>query len=274
MENMEDFEGIKRIKNTNNFSIEFIYNCLKQYEKAIGTVELEANTIIADVAGKYEIEIFLNNDSIVVQRRIEEGKKEDKINFGEELKSVDMSQADRMVEQIYDFLKTLSIDGKSKEPITGVKKIFYVKQKEGTFRNAFTVTTENGEEVYEIKGNKILKEFVVNNIKAKRKDVTIQFENYEQGKFTIVKSPYTVVKLQKQEDIKNLFTAKVDGKKIEVRADYSGNHYQVEVKNIVVGAIDSLNDKTKDSYRIEINSLDYEYLIVALTVIVDLDYEI
>ena len=127
MENMEDFEGIKRIKNTNNFSTEFIYNCLKQYEKAIGTVELEANTIIADVAGKYEIEIFLNNDSIVVQRRIEEGKKEDKINFGEELKSVDMSQADRMVEQIYDFLKTLSLDGKSKEPITGVKKIFYVK---------------------------------------------------------------------------------------------------------------------------------------------------
>ena len=166
MENMEDFEGIKRIKNTNNFSTEFIYNCLKQYEKAIGTVELEANTIIADVAGKYEIEIFLNNDSIVVQRRIEEGKKEDKINFGEELKSVDMSQADRMVEQIYDFLKTLSLDGKSKEPITGVKKIFYVKQKEGTFRNAFTVTTEKGEEVYEIKGNKILKEFVVNNIKA------------------------------------------------------------------------------------------------------------
>lgn len=224
--------------------------------------------------GKYEIEVYLNSDCIVVQRRIEEGQKEENINFGEDLKSVDMSQADRMVEQIYDFLKTLSPDGKSKEPITGVKKIFYVKQKEGTFKNVFSVTSENGEELYEIKGNKLLKEFVVNNLKAKRKDTTIQFENCEQGKFTIVKSPYTVVNLQKQDDIKKLFTAKVDGKIVEVRADYSGNHYQVEVKNIVVGAIDSLDDKTKDSYRIEINSLDYEYLVVALTVIVDLDYDI
>ena len=50
MENMEDFEGIKRIKNANNFSIEFIYNCLKQYEKAIGVVDFEENKIIADVA--------------------------------------------------------------------------------------------------------------------------------------------------------------------------------------------------------------------------------
>ena len=50
MENMEDFEGIKRIKNVNNFSIEFIYNCLRQYEKAIGVVDFEENKIIADVA--------------------------------------------------------------------------------------------------------------------------------------------------------------------------------------------------------------------------------
>ena len=58
--------------------------------------------------GKYEIEVYLNSDCIVVQRRIEEGQNEENINFGEDLKSVDMSQADRMVEQIYDFLKTLS----------------------------------------------------------------------------------------------------------------------------------------------------------------------
>ena len=50
MENMEDFEGIKRIKNVNNFSIEFIYNSLKQYEKEIGVVDFEENKIIADVA--------------------------------------------------------------------------------------------------------------------------------------------------------------------------------------------------------------------------------
>ena len=53
MENMEDFEGIKRIKNANNFSIEFIYNCLKQYEKAIGVVDFEENKI-------YSLDIFNN----------------------------------------------------------------------------------------------------------------------------------------------------------------------------------------------------------------------
>ena len=58
-------------------------------------------------------------------------------------------------------------------------------------------------------------------------------------------------------------------KNIVATADYTDNHYIVEINDIVVGAIDCLNANTKDSYRIEINNLEYEYLIIALTVIID-----
>ena len=45
-----------------------------------------------------------------------------------------------------------------------------------------------------------------------------------------------------------------------------------EVDDIVRGAIDSLTTDKRDSYRLEINDLDYEYLIIALTVIIDMNY--
>lgn len=272
MLDMKNFEGIKKIHNVNELEIEDIYEVLLEYKDAIGEkLELrEDERIIADVAGKYEIEIYLVGKYIVVERRIEEGFAEENIELGTDLKSVDMATADRMVDQIYDLLDTLSEDGSVKEPITGVKKVFFVSQHEGKLKNHFYITTEKHEKVYEVRENKILREFTVSNLVTKRKDVSIQYPNAELGKYTIVKTPYTVINFQKKTSgVKTTFTAKLNGKDISVKADYTDNHYVVEFNKIVVGAIDSLNAKTKDSYRIEINDTDYEYLIVALTVIID-----
>lgn len=273
MLDMKNFEGIKKVKNVSELGIEDIYKLLLQYEKQIGgTVKLkEDGKILADVDGKYEIGIYLSGKYIVVERKIESEFEKENIDLGTDLKSVDMAKADRMVDQIYDLLNTLSEDGKVLEPITGVKKVLFVNQNEGKLRNHFYFTNEFDERVYEIRENKLLKEFIVNNLISKRKDISIQYPNVELGKYTIVKSPYNIINFQKNDnDIKTEFRAKLNSKEIVVKADYSNNHYVVELNKIVIGAIDSLNDKTKDSYRIEINDLEYEYLIVCLTVIIDM----
>lgn len=273
MLDMKNFEGIKKVKNVSELGIEEIYKLLSQYEKQIGeTVKLkEDGKILADVDGKYEIEIYLSGKYIVVERKIESEFEKENIELGTDLKSVDMAKADRMVDQIYDLLNTLSEDGNVLEPITGVKKVLLVNQNEGKLRNHFYITNEFDERVYEIRENKLLKEFIVNNLISKRKDISIQYPNAELGKYTIVKSPYNIINFQRKDsEIKTVFTAKLNSKEIIVKADYSNNHYVVELNKIVIGAIDSLNDKTKDSYRIEINDLEYEYLIVCLTVIIDM----
>lgn len=272
MLDMKNFEGIKKIVNVNGLGIDDIYKILLEYKNEIGeSVELrEDGRILADVHGKYEIEIYLAGKYIVVERKIEEGFQKENIELGTDLKSVDMAKADRMVDQIYDLLNTLSEDGKVQEPITGVKHVLFVKQNEGKFKNHFYITNEKNENVYEIKENKLLKEFVIHNLISKRKDVSIQYPNADEGKYTIVKTPYTIINFQKKDyDVKTVYSAKLNMKDIVVKADYSDNHYSVEYNKIVIGAIDSLNDKTKDSYRIEVNDINYEYLIVALTVIID-----
>ena len=72
MLDMKNFEGIKKIVNINGLSIEDIYKILFEYKNEIGEqLELKADgRILADVDGKYEIEIYLAGKYIVVERRI------------------------------------------------------------------------------------------------------------------------------------------------------------------------------------------------------------
>ena len=273
---MNDFEGVKKILNDRKLTIQDLYELLKRYNNEIGNVELKENgKIIADVDGKYLIEIYIVGEFIKIERVIEKNHNEEKINLGTDLKSIDLSIADRMVEQIYDLIKSIDENGNPVEHITGVKKVLFVKQEEGRLRNHFYFTTQTGEKCYEIKENKILKDFTAMNSISRMQEFTIQYRDMLNGKYIIIKTPYTVIEISKNSDsLKTLFEGVVNTRKIKVEADYSNNHHLIEVDDIVVGAVDSLNSNTKDSYRVEVNDLNYEYLIVALTIIIDLNYDI
>ena len=273
---MNDFEGVKKILNDRKLTIQDLYELLKRYNNEIGNVELKENgKIIADVDGKYLIEIYIVGEFIKIERVIEKNYNEEKINLGTDLKSIDLSIADRMVEQIYDLIKSIDENGNPVEHITGVKKVLFVKQEEGRLRNHFYFTTQTGEKCYEIKENKILKDFTAMNSISRMQEFTIQYRDMLNGKYIIIKTPYTVIEISKNSDsLKTLFEGVVNTRKIKVEADYSNNHHLIEVDDIVVGAVDSLNSNTKDSYRVEVNDLNYEYLIVALTIIIDLNYDI
>ena len=93
----------------------------------------------------------------------------------------------------------------------------------------------------------------------------------ELGKYTIKRDSYDNIYITKKKNTtKTTYTGNVGAKDICITADFTNNHYIVEIDKIVVGAIDSLNSKDNNSYRIEINSLRYEYLMVAITLIIDL----
>ena len=122
-----------------------------------------------------------------------------------------------------------------------------------------------------MKDNKFTKEFSVKNVIAKREMVSVKYADIDNNRFSILKPPYTTIYLTKNEaKNKTTFSGTINGDDIKIEADYSDNHYLIEVDEIVIGAIDTLNDKTRDSYRIEINDFEFEYLILAITIIIDL----
>lgn len=274
MEAMEDFEGVKRIPNKISLTTENIFNMLNTYKDAIGSVILteDKTRVIADTNGKYYIDISVKNDSILIERKIEDGFEKDNFEIGEGLKSIDMSVADRMIEQIYDFIVDfMNNNGNVSEFITGVKKVLFVKQEEERFSNRFNVYDESKKLVYEMKDNKFTKEFGVRNVIARREEVSVKYADIKNNRFSILKAPYTTIYLMKNSfENKTTFNGTINGKDIKIKADYSDNHYLIEVNEVVIGAIDSLNDNSKDSYRLEINDEFYEYLVLAFTIIIDL----
>lgn len=272
---MNEFEGFKKIKNEKNFTIETIFEALNNYKVEIGEIILnEEGTIIADIDGNYNIQISITEDNYIkIERHIDAFKEEATREVGVGIKPIDLAQADRMVDQIYDFLKTINPTGDVVEHITSAKRVLFVKQEDGMLKNHFYFTDENGNKKYEIKENKILKEFSAMNSGSRMEEFKLIYKEAQDGKYSIIKFPYTVISIvKKKESIKLTFNGDILTKKIQVSGDYSENHFTVELDEIVIGAIDSLNDMTKDVYRIEINDIKYEYLIVALTIIIDLNY--
>lgn len=267
---MEDFEGVKKIKNVKNYSIDFIYSTLRDYSNELGSIELNADgVILIDIEGKYFIKVYLVPDFIKIERELEPNKNE--INVNQDIKSIDLSQADRMVEQIYDLLNTIEEDGTVTEKITGVKKVLFVAQEKTIFKNKFTFTSDSGELTYEISENKFSNEFVAVNTISKLEEFAVRCDDSVLGKYSIVKVPYLEINISKKEDMKTLFVGDLNTKELKIRSDYTGNHYLIELDEIVIGAIDLLNNN-QSRYRLEINDLSYQYLVAALAIIVDLNY--
>ena len=272
---MDNFEGIKKIKNDRNMEIENIFEALSCYKNELGEIKLEENgKIIIDIDGHYYIQVYITDDGFIkIERIIEEDRSEGTRSVGYGLKSVDLSKADRMVEQIYDFLNTVDSTGDIVEPITSAKNVLYVKQEEGILRNHFYFTDENGNKKYEIKENKILQSFTGMNSETREEEFVIQYSNKEDSNYLIVRNSSLAIPLKKKKEAEKItFNGDVLVKNLQVSGDYTKNHFNIELDEIVIGAVDCLNDTLKDSYRIEINDLNYEYLIVAITIIIDMDY--
>lgn len=277
----KNFEGFKKIKNTKSLTIEGIYEILKGYQENAGEVKYASYNddlkVIVDVDGKYYVDIYLQEDDIVIERKLEDGHNEDDSSDG---KTIPLAHADRMIEQIYDLLKEYIEKGKITEHITKAKETLYITQ--GEFKKVlggilvtskcnYDVKDMTGKKVYEIKQKALSLSFTMFNLETKRDEAVLNYSKKDEKNSSIIKYPFENIVIKKEKNTeKTTYTANFSTKTLKVTADYTDNHYILEINEIVIGSIDSIVPETKTEYRIEINDLEYKYLVILFTILLDL----
>lgn len=278
--NYKDFEGFKKIKNSTNITIEQLYEILKKYEEQLNEVLYDEvnNRIILDINGKYNILVREEKDNIIIEKRLDDGEIELQNLVCEQGKTVLCASADRMVDQVFDLINDYIENGDIKQHITIPKKVLRMNQQDTKFlktavniKTQFTVIDEDtANEIYKIIQRPLSQLYSVENLRINREEAVINYSEINKDKFLVLRHPFEniIVKLDKN-SIKRTFISEFSTKKLKVTADFSNNHYLIEINEIVIGAIDCLDPNSKLNYRIEINDLEYEFLVVAIAIIID-----
>ena len=276
----EDFEGFKRIKNNKNLSIKDVFELLEKYQEEIGELRFDLNSeqsnIIADIRGKYLIRISIRADEIILERELEENHIEDDILKVDS--AIDLARTDRMIEQIYDLLRDYIKNGTITEHITSVKRVLYMKEDvKRALANLIVVgklfefSDTTSKIIYEARENPLMNEFIFKNCKKKRETWTLKYSDYKNDKYTFLKLPFEKIEIARNKDeVKNIFEGKINKKDLKIAADYSDNHYLIELDEIVIGSIDCMDPLVRREYRLEVNNLNYEYLVVMIAVMIDI----
>lgn len=270
----EEFEGFKRIKNIKHLKAEEIFSILEKYQNELGKLTLNENLEVPSIQivaeEKFYVEVRVFEDEIVVERKAEESTKNDE--------DLSMIRTNRMIEQIYDLINDYMDDGVITEHITSVKETLYMREGKNTIINGlistgtfFELINENNEVLYTATQNFINKIYSIKNKKIGREELVVKYNNSNYDEFTIIKPPFDTIILKKDENsVKTIFRGNLSTKEIKISADYTDNHYLIEVNEIVVGAVDCLDPLKQNTYNIEINNEEYRALIFAIAVILDI----
>lgn len=276
-----DFEGFKRIKNPVNLTIDSIYEVLETYQKEMGEMQIITNLgvkkILVKIAGKYDAEIRISGKQIIIERILEEGKEKDNEPSAEEGKQIEMAQADRMIDQISDLLQDYIKNGRVSEHITASKRTLVMEEKEkknlGGLLPAtkmFVIKDVNNNPVYEVTDKKINKVYSVKNLSNKMEVVSVSYEKIDSDILTIQEKPFRITEMKLDTtSVKTRFISLGNDREIKISADYTDNHYTVELKEIVIGAFDCLDPKIKKEYRIEVNDISNINLVISAAVLID-----
>lgn len=274
----EGFEGFKKIKNEKNLSLEKIYSLLEKYQNDMGKMEYvssqENQVINIDIQGKYNAIIRLSNDFIIIERVLEAGETPDELPSEEKGKELVLAQADRMIDQIYDAIKDYMDDENIREHITSSKEILMMKesQDKGIFSkgNFFEVRDKDNKIAYEIVHKKFNKLFSVKSIDCHMEVTSVNYRNIYNKRIEIQEKPFNVTTITVDKSTEKLrFISEGIGKKVKISADFTDNHFLIELNEIVIGAIDCLDPIHKTDYRIEINDMREKHFIVSIAVLID-----
>ena len=274
----EGFEGFKKIKNEKNLDLEKIYSLLEKYQDAMGNMKFSEDTnkniIRIDIKGKYDANIRIENDYIVIERILEENATPDELPSEEKGKEIELAQADRMIDQIYDLIKDYMDDENIREHITSSKITLRMKESpnkgifsKGTF---FEVVNEENKLLYEIVHKKFNKLFSVKSLECHMEVTSVNYENLRVKKIEIQEKPFNITSFKVDSTVDKLrFISDGIGKKVKISADYTDNHYTVELNEIVIGAVDCLDPQKRTEYRIEVNDLKEMHFVVSIAVLID-----
>lgn len=272
----EGFEGFKKIKNEKNLSLEKIYSILEKYQDAMGNMRFsqDKDVITIDIKGKYDANIKIENGFIIIERILEANATPDELPTEEKGKKIELAQADRMIDQIYDLIKDYMDDENIREHITSSKLTLRMKesQNKGIFSKGtfFEVVNEENKLLYEIVHKKFNKLFSVKSLECHMEVTSVNYENIRMKKLEIQEKPFNVTSFGVDNSTEKLrFVSEGVGKKVKISADYTDNHYNVELNEIVIGAIDCLDPQNRTDYRIEINDLREIHFVVSVAVLID-----
>ena len=274
----ESFEGFKKIKNEKNLNIDKIYSILEKYQSEMGNMRFlgdEVNkVIIIDLKGKYDANIRISNEHIIIERILEANAIPDELPSEEKGKKIELAQADRMIDQIYDLIKDYMDDEKIKEHITASKITLRMKESKnkgifskGTF---FEVVNKDNKLMYEIVHKKFNKLFSVKSLDCHMEVTSVNYANSYNKIIQIQEKPFNVTTMKVDNTSDKLrFVSEGIGKKVKISADYTDNHYVIELNEIVIGAVDCLDPLNRTDYRIEVNDLKEMHFVVSAAVLID-----
>ena len=240
-------------------------------------LDYDNQKVVVSLPGKYDIEITVSETEIIIERILESGRVKDRLPSIEKGKKIKMAQADRMIDQIYDLLNDYIEDGIIKEGITFSKKTLRMFEKDRVsikgflaFGISFDICDTEGNVLYEATNKTLNNTFSIKKKGASLEMVSINCTDAKNNKFTILEKPFQITTLEKDKTSeKTKFATIGTGKKIIVLADYTDNHYVIELDDVVIGAVDSLDPQLKKDYRIEINSIENEALVIAIAIMID-----
>lgn len=279
----EEFEGFKRIKNIKSLSIEKIYSILENYQKEMGKMDYDMSfgdkKIIIDFKGKYNAEIKISDDDIIIERILEKGRVEDRTPSVETGKKIKMAQADRMIDQIFDLINDYMDDEIIKEHITSSKQTLRMRLKEKIpflgikivrIGDRFEITDVNENHLYEVADKKFNNTYSIKNLKNHMEVASVNYSKIKEDKITIIEKPFQITELKRDTSTEKIrFITTGTGQKLKISGDYTDNHFIVELNEIVIGAIDSLDPIIRSDYRIEINNLERTNLVIAIAILLD-----
>ena len=274
----KEFEGFKRLKNEKKLDIDSVYLLLEKYQNDMGKMKFETEgenkVIIIDVDGKYNAKIRLSPESIVIERVLEDGATPAEEPTPEKGKELDMAKADRMIDQIYDLLNDYMDDEKITEHITSSKITLRMKESEekGIFSrgSTFEIRDNKNKLLYEVYHKKLNRLFSIKSLECHMEVTSMNYANMHLDIFEIQEKPFNVTKLKKDaKSTKLKFISEGIGKKITITADYTDNHYLIELSGVVIGAVDCLDPLTKKDYSIEVNNLREMNFVVTAAVLID-----
>ena len=275
---IDEFEGFKRIRNEKKLSLEKIYSILEKYQDHMGKMEVlgdENNqVIIIHLEGKYDANIRLSNDFILIERILEANELPDELPSEENGKKIELAQADRMIDQIYELIKDYMDDGNIREHITSSKVTLKMKEcpDKGIFTKGsfFEVVNSENRLVYEIVHKKFNKLFSVKSLDCHMEVTSVNYSNIYNKRIEIQEKPFNITTMKvDSESTKLRFITEGIGKKVKITADYTDNHYVIELNDIVIGAVDCLDPQTRTEYRIEVNDLREIHFVVSVAVLID-----
>lgn len=275
-------DGQKKLKNEYGYTIESLYEKIKDVPFSFGSCHLEKvgklDTISFDPTGRMVVYITVSPKAIQVATRLAAGTstglfmlKEIGLAMLTDAKAEDNAQSDRAVEEVYNVLNQLLLGGVATNQSAQNDHIkLYMRQAILSFNDSYSICTEDQTPVYQVDGNLVSLKYMVNRadgtpcMEIRKKLIAVMPE------YTILQNGSEVAKLKKKLRLmRPEVLGTVGGRELQITGNLVGWNFTIAVDGTVIGAVDTVRLTWADCYSIEVRDEKMQDLVVSIAIIID-----